>query len=417
MAEEQAMRQPQSTLDVQKLRQDFPILHEPVRGKPLVFLDNGASTQKPQVVIDRLKDFYEREYANIHRGVYWLSQQATQAYEAARVTAQKFLNAQRAEEIIFVRGTTEAINLVANSYVRPIIKAGDEIVITAMEHHSNIVPWQLICEEQGAQLKVIPINDAGEISVADFEAALTEKTRLVSVVHVSNVLGTINPIKEMIGLAQARDIKVLIDGAQAAPHLAVDVQALGADFYAFSGHKVYGPTGIGVLYGKYKLLEQMKPYQGGGDMIESVTFEKSTFQKPPQKFEAGTPNIAGTIALATALDYLMAVGLDNIAAYEAELHAYAVEALARLPEVRMIGTSAHKASLVSFVLDGVHPHDVGTILDQEGVAIRAGHHCAQPVMERFGVPATVRASFAFYNTFEEIDILVSALKKAIEIFK
>jgi len=404
-------------LDVEQVRAEFPILARPVRDNKLVFLDNAASTQKPQVVIDRIKHFYEGEYANIHRGVYWLSQKATEAYEAARTTAQKFIKAADAREIIFTRSTTESINLVAHSFVRPRLKAGDEILITGMEHHSNIVPWQLLCEETGAQLKVVPLQDDGTVLLEDYEKLLNKKTRFVSLVHVSNVLGTINPIETMIQMARAHQVPILIDGAQAAPHVAIDVQALDCDFYAFSGHKTYGPTGIGALYGKYELLEAMGPYQGGGDMIESVTFEKTTFQKPPQRFEAGTPNIAGTIGFATALDFVSDLGLANIAAYEAELHRYACEALQNVQGLRFIGTAPHRAAVVSFVLDGIHPHDVGTILDQEGVAVRAGHHCAQPVMQHYGVAATVRASFACYTTFEEIDALVAALNKVSDIFR
>ncbi|HLH24204.1 MAG TPA: cysteine desulfurase [Chloroflexota bacterium] len=401
---------------VERLRQDFPILAETVRGKPLVYLDNAATTQKPQSVIDTLDRYYRAENANVHRGVHYLSELATAEYEAARGKVRAFLNAADTREIVFVRGTTEAINLVAQSYGRTFLKAGDEIVITAMEHHSNIVPWQLLCEQVGAVLRVAPIDDDGELILPEYERLLNEGTRLVSVVHVSNVLGTVNPVREIVALAHARGVPVLLDGAQAAPHVAVDVQALDCDFYAFSGHKLFGPTGIGVLYGKAALLEAMPPYQGGGDMISSVTFEKTTFNQLPYKFEAGTPHIAGVIGLGAAIDYVQGVGLDAIAAYEGELLAYATERLASVPQVRIIGTAPHKASVMSFVVEGVHPHDVGTILDDQGIAIRAGHHCAQPVMQRFGVPATNRASLAFYNTRAEIDALVAGLDKVIEVF-
>ncbi len=403
------------SFDVASIREDFPILQDQMNGKPLVFLDNAASTQKPQVMIDAEQEFYAHQYANIHRGVYKLSEAATIAFEGARKKVQNFINAQDAREIIFTRSTTESINLVAHSYGRSNIQAGDEVLITEMEHHSNIVPWQLVCEEQGATLRVVPINDAGEVALADFERMLTDKTRIVAITHISNALGTINPVKDIIELAHSRNVPVLVDGAQAAPHLALDMQALDCDFYAFSGHKVFGPTGIGVLYGKYAHLDAMKPYQGGGDMIQTVTFDKTTFKEPPYKFEAGTPNIAGAIALGVSLDYVSAIGLDVIASYEQDLHDFAVESLQQVQGLRLIGTAARKTGLVSFVLAGAHPHDIGTILDREGIAIRAGHHCAQPVMDHYKVPATVRASFAFYNTHDEVTALVKGLDKVREI--
>jgi cysteine desulfurase / selenocysteine lyase len=408
-----ALREP---FPVERLRQDFPILATTVRGKPLVYLDNAATAQKPQAVIDTLDRYYRAENANVHRGVHYLSELATAEYEAARDKARVFLNAADRREIIFVRGTTEAINLVAQSYGRTFLKAGDEIVITAMEHHSNIVPWQMLCEQTGAVLRVVPIDDDGAMIFAEYERLLNERTRLVSVAHISNALGTINPVQQMVDLAHTRGVPVLLDGAQAAPHVALDVRALDCDFYAFSGHKLFGPTGIGVLYGKAALLETMPPVQGGGDMISSVTFEKTTYNQLPYKFEAGTPHIAGVIGLGAAIDYVQAVGLEAIGAYEGELLAYATERLSSIPQVRIIGTAKHKASVTSFVVEGVHPHDVGTILDDQGVAIRAGHHCAQPVMQRFGVPATNRASLAFYNTRAEIDALVAGLHKVIEVF-
>jgi cysteine desulfurase/selenocysteine lyase len=408
-----ALREP---FPVERIRQDFPILQETVHGKPLVYLDNAATTQKPGVVIDTLHHYYGAENANVHRGVHYLSELATRTYEEARAKVRAFLNAADTREIIFVRGTTEAINLVAQSYGRTFLKQGDEIVITAMEHHSNIVPWQLVCEQVGARLRVVPINDDGELIVEEYARLLNERTRFVSVVHVSNALGTINPVRQIIELAHRRGVPVLLDGAQAAPHLAVDVRALDCDFYAFSGHKLFGPTGIGILYGKAALLEAMPPYQGGGDMISSVTFEKTTYNELPYKFEAGTPHIAGVIGLGAAIDYVQAVGLEAVAAYEGELLAYATERLVALPRVRIIGTAKNKASVLSFVVEGVHPHDVGTILDHQGIAIRAGHHCAQPVMQRFGVPATNRASLAFYNTRADIDALVAALDQVIEVF-
>jgi cysteine desulfurase/selenocysteine lyase len=401
---------------VRRLREDFPILKQRIHGKPLVYLDNAASTQKPQAVIDALHEYYETANANIHRGVHTLSERATQQYEEARQKVQRFLNAREAREIIFVRGTTEAINLVAGSFGRRQVQAGDEVVITAMEHHSNIVPWQMLCEDKGATLRVAPITDAGELVVDEFEKLLTPRTRIVSVVHVSNTLGTINPVKTMVDLAHRRNIPVLLDGAQAVPHMKVDVQDLDCDFYAFSGHKLYGPTGIGILYGKAKLLEAMPPYQGGGDMISSVSFEKTTYNVLPHKFEAGTPNIAGTVGLGAALDYIEAIGMDAIAAHEHDLLRYTTDQLARIPGVRLIGTARERTGAVSFVLDGVHPHDIGTVLDQEGIAIRTGHHCTQPLMDRFGVPATARAALALYNTREEIDVLVRGIYKVKEMF-
>ena len=402
--------------DVQAVREDFPILNQIVYDKPLVYLDNAATSQKPAAVIDAMTHYYSTDNSNIHRGVHILSERATQQYEEARVKAQRFINAAESKEIIFVRGTTEAINLVANSYGRANVKEGDEVLITAMEHHSNIVPWQILCEEKRARLRVAPINDDGELILQEFEKLVNERTKLISVPHVSNALGTINPVRAMVEVAHRRNVPVMIDGAQAAPHMRVDVQELDCDFYAFSGHKVYGPTGIGVLYGKAGLLDAMPPYQGGGDMIASVTFEKTAYNTLPFKFEAGTPNIAATIGLGAAIDYVNQIGLDKIAKYEHELLVYGTESLSRVPRLRLIGTAREKAGVLSFVLEGVHPHDVGTILDREGIAIRTGHHCAMPVMERFGIPATARASLAFYNTKEEIDALVAGIHKVKEVF-
>ncbi len=402
--------------DAARVREDFPILKQRVHDKPLVYLDNAATTQKPQAVIDSLTRYYSFQNANIHRGVHALSELATYEYEKARGKVKLFLNASDSREIIFVRGTTEGINLVAQSYGRKFISRGDEIIISAMEHHSNIVPWQLLCEQVGAVLRVIPMNDAGELLIDEYEKLLNKKTKLVSVVYLSNSLGTINPIKEMIAKAHERGIPVLIDGAQSTSHIAVDVQELDCDFYAFSGHKIFGPTGIGVLYGKTKLLESMPPYQGGGDMISSVTFEKTTYNALPYKFEAGTPNIAGTIALGAAIDYVRSVGISTISAYEHDLLAYATQTLSAVEGVRIIGTAKEKASVISFVMDNIHAHDIGTIVDQEGIAIRTGHHCTQPVMKRFGIPATARASISFYNTTQEIDALAKALFKVKEIF-
>ncbi len=403
--------------DVAAARADFPILAERIHGKPLVYLDNAATSQKPLAVIETLRNFYAHESANIHRGVHYLSAQATDAYERARATVQQFLGAADAREIVFVRNATEGINLVALSFVRRRVKSGDEILISAMEHHSNIVPWQMLCEETGAVLRVAPIDDAGDIPLADFERLIGPRTRFVSVAHMSNALGTINPAREIVEIAHRHGVPVLLDGAQAAPHIPIDVRALGCDFYVFSGHKVYGPTGIGALYGKAEHLEAMPPYQGGGDMILSVTFEKTTYNKIPHKFEAGTPNIAGTIGLAAALDYLRAFDAESLAAHEADVLAHATAAVSAIPGVRLIGTARRKASVLSFVLDGVHAHDIGTILDQEGIAVRAGHHCAQPVMQRYGVPATARASFGLYNTRGEADALALALRKVVEVFR
>jgi cysteine desulfurase/selenocysteine lyase len=391
--------------DVERVREDFPILKQKVHGKPLVYLDNAATSQKPVTVIEAEERFYREYNSNIHRGVHQLSERATRAYEDVRVKIQHFLNAGEAREIVFVRGTTEAINLVAAAYGRKNVQAGDEILITAMEHHSNIVPWQILCEEKGARLRVAPINDRGELIFEGFEKLLNSRTRLVSATHVSNVLGTINPVREIVEAAHRRNIPVLVDGAQAAPHLKVDVRELDCDFYAMSS-----------LYGKAGLLEAMPPYQGGGDMISSVSFEKTIYNVIPYKFEAGTPNIAATIGLGAAIDYINQLGLENVAAYEHELLEYATEALSRIPGVRIVGTARQKASVISFVLDGIHAHDVGTVLDQEGIAVRTGHHCAQPLMERFQVPATARASLAFYNTKEEVDRLAAGIEKVKHIF-
>ena len=402
--------------NVYRIREDFPTLKQKVHGKPLIYLDNAATSQKPQTVLDTLLRYYTSENSNVHRGLHFLSELATKKYEDARIKIQRFINAADFREIIFVRGTTEAINLVACTYGRQHVRAGDAIVISALEHHSNIVPWQMLCEEKGAFLRVVPINDRGELLLEEYEKLLTPRTRLVAVNHVSNALGTVNPIRKIVELAHQRGIPVLVDGAQAVPHTRVDVRELDCDFYAFSGHKVYGPTGIGVLYGKAALLETMPPFQGGGDMISSVTFEKTTYNKIPYKFEAGTPNIAGVIGLGAAIDYLNSIDMEAVAVYEHGLLEYATDAISAVPGVRLIGTAREKAAVVSFVLDGVHPHDVGTILDQEGIAVRAGHHCAQPVMDRFGVPATVRASLGLYNTREEIDTLAAGLHKVSEVF-
>ena len=403
-------------LDVARIREDFPILKTMVNGKPLVYLDNAATSQKPQAVLDTLNRYYTEENSNIHRGVHYLSQVATKDYEDARAKVRSFLNAPDDKQIIFVRGATEGINLVAGSYGRQNVGAGDEVIVTAMEHHSNIVPWQILCQEKGASLKVIPINDDGELLLDEYEKLLSPRTKLVSVVHISNSLGTINPMEQIIEMAHARGVPVLVDGAQSAPHMPIDVQKLDCDFFVFSGHKVYGPTGIGALYGKMDLLESMPPYQGGGDMIKSVSFEKTSYNDLPYKFEAGTPNIAGVIGLGAAIDYLTGLGMDITRAHEDSLLEYGTERLSNISRVRLIGTAANKASILSFVMDGVHPHDIGTILDSEGIAIRAGHHCTQPLMERFGIPATARASLAFYNTEEEIDLLVRGIDKAIEVF-
>jgi len=404
------------SFDIERVRADFPILHRKIRGRELVYLDNAATSQKPKVVIEAITRYYERDNANIHRGVHYLSERATAEFEAARKTVQSFLHARRPEEIIFVRGATEAINLVAQSYGRAHVSAGDEVLITALEHHSNIVPWQLLCDEKGAHLRVAPINDHGELILEEFGSLLGPRTKLVAVSHVSNALGTVNPVFTIAKMAHTRNIPVLVDGAQAVPRMPVDVQELDCDFYAFSGHKAYGPTGIGVLYGKSALLETMPPYQGGGDMISSVTFEKTTYNKVPHKFEAGTPDMAGAVGLKAALEYLTHLGVDNIAAHEAELLAYATDAISMIPGIRVIGDAQEKAGVLSFVMQGVHPHDIGTILDQEGIAIRTGHHCAQPVMERFRVEATARASFGLYNTKQEIDALVRGIQTVKGVF-
>ncbi len=401
---------------IEKIRADFPILAEKIRNKPLVYLDNAASCQKPQAVIDSIVHLYSHDYANVHRGVHTLSVRSTDKFEGARTKVKDFVNAAGEKEIIFVRGATEAINLIAQTYGKANIKAGDEILITAMEHHSNIVPWQMLCEQTGAVLKVAPINLQGELIYDEFEQLISAKTRLVSVVHMSNALGTINPIKKIIAAAHAKNIPVLLDGAQAIPHMAVDVQDLDCDFYVFSGHKLYGPSGIGVLYGKQALLEAMPPYQGGGDMIRKVTFEETEYNVLPYKFEAGTPNIADVVGLGAAIDYLNAIGMENIAAYEAELLDYATEKAKEIKGLRIIGEAENKGAILSFTLDRIHPHDIGTMLDSLGIAIRAGHHCAMPVMDFFEVPATARASFAMYNTKEEIDVLMKGIESLIEVF-
>jgi cysteine desulfurase/selenocysteine lyase len=398
------------------VRRDFPILNQQVHDKPLVYLDSAATSQKPRGVIDAVARYYLDDNANVHRGVHLLSERATQAYEGAREKVQRFVNAAHAHEIVFVRGTTEAINLVAQTFGRARIRSGDEIVITVMEHHSNIVPWQMLCEEKNAVLRVAPMDDEGTLRVDELERLIGPRTKLLALGHVSNALGTIHPVRRIVEMAHQRKVPVLLDGAQAVPHLAVDVQALGCDFYAFSGHKLFGPTGIGVLYGRSELLEEMPPWQGGGDMISSVTFEKTTYNSLPYKFEAGTPDISGVIGLGAAIEYLTRIGLDNVAAHEHDLLAYATERISLLPGVRVIGTAQEKAAVLSFVLDGIHPHDIGTILDQEGIAVRTGHHCAQPVMQFFGIPATTRASFALYNTEAEVDALMRGITKVQEMF-
>ncbi|MCH8903314.1 MAG: cysteine desulfurase [Bacteroidetes bacterium] len=403
-------------LDVESIRKDFPALNQDVYGKPLVYLDNAATAQKPQVVINAITEFYSTINSNVHRGIHYLSQQATEAYESARVTSQKFINASESSEIIFVKGTTEAINLVASTFGIENIGKGDEILVSNMEHHSNIVPWQLLCEKTGAKLKVIPINDSGELEMDELKSLLTDKTKLVSIIHVSNSLGTINPMKEIVTLAHEKNIPVLVDGAQAVQHITVDVQDMDCDFYTFSGHKVYGPTGVGVLYAKKMHLEKMPPYQGGGEMISTVSFEKTEYNTIPHKFEAGTPNIAGVIGLAKALNYVNKLGLSAISAYESQLLTYASAEVEKIPELRIIGRADRKASVLSFVLENIHPHDVGTVLDREGIAVRSGHHCTQPVMDRYQIPATSRASFAFYNTEEEIDRLVKSIKRVVKLF-
>jgi cysteine desulfurase/selenocysteine lyase len=403
------------TLDPRKAAADFPILHRKVHGRRLVYLDNAATSQKPQAVIERMRRYYAEENANVHRGVHLLSELATKEYEGARAKVARFINAD-ANECVFVRGTTEAINLVANTFVRARLKPGDEIVVTEMEHHSNIVPWQMLCEQTDAKLRVVPITMEGELDLAAYAAALGPRTKFVSVVHVSNALGTVNPVQRMVQEAHAKGIPVLLDGAQAVPHMPVDVRALGCDFYAFSGHKMYGPTGIGVLYGKREHLEAMPPWMGGGDMIHSVTFAKSTWNDVPHKFEAGTPDIAGAIGLGAAVDYLTQTGMVAVAEHEHRLLEYGTLKLLEVPGLRLIGTAQAKAGVLSFVLDGIHPHDIGSLVDRDGVAIRTGHHCAQPVMEKFGVPATCRASLGLYNTKEDIDALVASLKKVVEMF-
>ncbi len=403
--------------ELERFRADFPILANVTpHGKPLVFLDNAASSQMPQPVIDRVVHYRTWEHANIHRGVHYLSQKATEAYEEARRKVQRYLNAREEREVVFTSNVTDSINLVMQGYGRAFIGAGDEIILTHLEHHANLVPWQMLCEEKGAKLRVVPINDAGELLLDEYERLLNPRTKLVAFTHVSNALGTINPAKDMIATAHRHGVPTLVDGAQAVQHMPVDVQALDCDFYAFTGHKIYGPTGIGVLYGKAKLLEKMKPFRGGGDMILSVTFEKTTYNAIPHKFEAGTPPIAQAVGLGAALDYVSAIGLDRIAAHEHALLQYATELLRGIPGVRLFGTAKAKAAVLSFYVGDVHPHDVGTILDQDGVAVRTGHHCAQPLMQRLGVPATARASFAFYNTFEEVDALAAAVRKVQQLF-
>jgi len=404
-------------LDVEALRRGFPILARKIHGHPLVYLDNAATTQKPESVIEAVADMYRRSYGNIHRGVHALSVEATDAYDQARDKVRAFVNAAETREIVFVRGTTEAINLVAQTFGRQRVGEGDEVVVTALEHHSNIVPWQLLCDEKKARLKVLPIDRTGEVCVEELERLLTPRSRVVSIAHVSNALGTLVPVRRIVEIAHARGVPVLVDGAQAVPRLAVDVRELGCDFYAFSAHKMYGSTGVGVLYGRAELLDAMPPYQGGGDMISSVTFEKTTWNVLPYKFEAGTPNIAGAIGLGAAIDYLAKIGIENITAHEKDLLAYATLSLTALPSLNVIGTAREKIGVLSFTLDGIHPHDIGTILDQEGIAIRTGHHCAQPVMEFFGIPATARASLALYNTRADIDALVEGIRKVQRMFR
>jgi cysteine desulfurase/selenocysteine lyase len=402
--------------DVARIREDFPVLHQMVNGKPLVYLDNAATTQKPQAVIDALVRYYSADNSNVHRGVHTLSQRATEDYDSGRSKARQFINAASDEEIIFVKGTTDGINLVAHSYARQHLGKGDEIIISTMEHHSNIIPWQVLCQEKGAHLRVIPISDAGELLMDEYENLLSSRTKLVAITQVSNVLGTVNPIKQIVEMAHSQGVPVLVDGAQATPHMPVDVQKLGCDFYVFSGHKIYGPTGIGVLYGRAELLEAMPPYQLGSDMIKSVTFERTVYNDLPYKFEAGTPNIAGVIGMGAAIDYLTEIGMDSIDNYEHGLLEYGTECLSGIDGVKIVGNAPGKASVLSFVMDCAHPHDIGTILDTEGVAIRTGHHCAQPLMNRYGVPATARASLSFYNTRDEVDLLVKAIDRVIEVF-
>ncbi len=410
------MTSPSSAFDVERIREDFPVLHQEVNGHPLVYLDNAATSQKPQCVIDALVDYYSTENSNVHRGVHTLSQRATDDYEAARSKVRRFINAAEDHELIYVRGTTEGINLVAQTYGRQNIGDGDEIIISGMEHHSNIVPWQILAQETGAVLKVVPFNDDGELLLDEYEKLLSPRTRLVSIVHQSNAMGTINPMEAIIEMAHARGIPVLVDGAQSIPHIPVDVRQLDCDFFAFSGHKLYGPTGIGILYGKAELLEQMPPYQAGGEMIRSVTFEKTLYNILPHKFEAGTPNIAGSIGLGAAVDYVESIGMERIAAYEKELLDYGTGRLSRIEGLKLIGTAKEKGGILSFTLGDIHPHDIGTILDSQGIAIRTGHHCAQPVMQRFAIPATARASLAFYNTPAEIDALVKGIDRVLEVF-
>ena len=405
-----------SVFDAERVRADFPVLQQQVNGRPLVYLDNGATSQKPQAVIDELVRYYSTENANVHRGVHTLSQNATEDYEGARAKVKRLLNAADDHEIIFTRGTTDSINIVAQSFGKQRLGPGDEVIVSNMEHHSNIVPWQMLREEKGVVLRVVPIDESGELLMDEYERMLSPRTKLVSITHVSNALGTILPVEQIIGMAHAQGIPVMLDGAQAVPHMAVDVQALDCDFYVFSGHKLFGPTGTGVLYGKAELLESMPPVQGGGDMIKSVTFERTIYNDLPYKFEAGTPNIAGAIGLGAAIDYVQSVGYDSFAAYEDELLEYGTKALESIEGLRIIGTAPRKAGILSFVMENVHPHDIGTILDTEGVAVRTGHHCAQPVMQRFQIPATVRASMAMYNTKEDIDALVRAIDRVIEVF-
>ncbi len=408
---------PSRPFDVERIRRDFPALEQTVHGKPLAYLDNAASAQKPKSMIDAITAAYTHNYSNVHRGVHTLSQRATEAYEGAREIARRFMGAEHADEIVFVRGTTEGINLVARSFVRPRLARGDEVVISTMEHHSNIVPWQIVCGEAGARLRVAPITESGEIDLDAFDGLLSERTRIVAMVHVSNALGTINPARKIVELASRRGIPTLFDGAQAAPHLELDVAALGCDFYTLSGHKLFGPTGIGTLYGRAEHLAAMEPYQGGGEMIRSVTFEATEYNDPPNKFEAGTPHIVGAIGLGAAMCYVEETGLAAIAAHEHDLLTYATDRLRQIPQVRLIGTAADKAAVISFVVDGIHAHDVGTILDHQGVAVRVGHHCAQPLMDRYGVAATARASFAFYNTRQEVDRLVDGIEQILEFFQ
>jgi cysteine desulfurase/selenocysteine lyase len=404
------------SLDIARIRQEFPILHQQVHGKPLVYLDNANTSQKPRLVLDALKKYYEFENANIHRATHVLSERSTQAYEGARERVRKFVNARESAEIILTTGCTDGLNLVAQSYARPRLKPGDEILVSWMEHHSNIVPWQILCEQTGAVLKVVPITDSGELILEDFDRLIGDRTKLVSIVHVSNALGTINPVETIIAKAHARGVPVLVDGAQAVPHLLVDVQALDCEFYAFSSHKMYGPTGSGALYGKRALLDAMPPYRGGGDMIASVTFEKTTYNTLPYKFEAGTPNIAGVVGFGAAVEYLSGFDMRAIAAHEHDLLEHATRGISEIPGVTIVGTAPKKAGVLSFIMDDIHPHDIGTVLDRDGVAIRTGQHCAQPIMDRFGVPATARASFAIYNTHDEIDTFIRAVRRVREMF-